>query len=111
MTLNYVIGSDFISGIGHHSFGPCTYKMRVDRPTHSLTRFSVSRPLFALRVLLKGIVCGVLGAVFVPIFPLYQDVLNSMQARQSSSFKCFAQWSRPETHQSYFILTKPHTRC
>jgi len=43
--------------------------MGVDRPTHSLTRFSVSRPLFALRVFLKGIVCGVLGEFFVQIFP------------------------------------------
>ena len=69
MTLDHVIGSDLISVIGHHSFGSYAYEMGVDRPTHSLTRFSVSRPLFALRVFLKGIVCGVLGEFFVQIFP------------------------------------------
>lgn len=60
--------------IGHHSFGPYTYKLGVDRPTRSLKRFSVSRPLFALRVFLKGAICGVLGEFLVPIFPSYRGV-------------------------------------
>lgn len=99
-------GIELCHWIGHHSFGPYTCKIGVDSPTRS--RFSVSRPLFALRFFFCRVLYAVLlGGILIPIsFISGRGVYYASLAIKNVAQRC----TIPETRQSCFRLAKPHTR-
>ena len=94
--------------IKFHDIGPChSIGLHLsDRTSFFCTiyvgsgqTYTFSHSTFGLFVCFTRIFVVYCVRCFRSIFPSYQGVLNPMQARKSSSFKCFAQCSRPETRQ------------